>query len=287
MFATSSNALGFFEKSANRVDGAKRRKTEEEAKKPEIITVEKTKDAYAKLAHVLKMKTEILEQKLTKGDVKLVPLISDSSFKNAWVKQLTNDKEYLSPYFYDGPKTIKSAEKDFRLRIAAMWGSEYPVSFAFIVVVREDFLSKEDLKKEKENRSERKKVALAKIDPKKPMNFKSVGTFTTGQLSGKEEKTEIGYITEKRFAGMGIASTALSIFLSFVQEINRIKDEYKVRVVSANARVDNVASKKVLIKNNFKAKETKEIKGKSYEIYSIDIILPNENNKGKSLKELV
>lgn len=73
----------------------------------------------------------------------------------------------------------------------------------------------------------------------------SVGGIGFSGLPNNEGITEIGYAIDKKFRGKGIATEAIDLLISWASQDKDLKK------VKAETMQDNVASQKVLLKNNF------------------------------------
>ncbi len=82
-------------------------------------------------------------------------------------------------------------------------------------------------------------------------NGESVGRIAVGPMvdnGGKD--SDIGYAIKEKYAGKGIMSSSVQTLLNFLQYLlnNQI---YDISRVSATAKLDNIASNRILVKNNF------------------------------------
>jgi len=81
----------------------------------------------------------------------------------------------------------------------------------------------------------------------------SVGGIGLGGMPSNEGNTEVGYFIDQKFRGLGIASEALNALKSWAfQDTDLI-------LLRAESPVDNLASQKVLEKNQFHPTGQKEI----------------------------
>jgi len=80
-----------------------------------------------------------------------------------------------------------------------------------------------------------------------------VGGIGLGGMPSNEGNTEVGYFIDQKFRGLGIASEALNALKSWAfQDTDLI-------LLRAESPVDNLASQKVLEKNQFHPTGQKEI----------------------------
>jgi len=97
-------------------------------------------------------------------------------------------------------------------------------------------------------------------------NKQLVGNIILKNLNS--EKPNLGFWVGKEYQNKGIASKALNIFLSMV------KKKIGPRIISAEHTKRNLASEKVLIKNNFKIKKRTRT-GIIYEINLGELMIRN------------
>jgi len=81
----------------------------------------------------------------------------------------------------------------------------------------------------------------------------SVGGIGFGGMPSNEGNTEVGYFVDQKFRGQGIASEALAALKTWAFQ------DPDLQMLRAETPVDNMASEKVLVKNQFHSTGQKEI----------------------------
>lgn len=174
---------------------------------------------YSYASH-LNLSNEELENLLTVtkegNEYKLIPVTSNSKeYEDFWCDLVTTNEDYMQTFFLNRKLPSKSrALSQFRSKLKSMWNSRKADTLFFITT----------------------------------LNGEYCGTVESAGLS--TEDGIIGYITKQEYAGKGIASTSLEMFVNLIKHLNST-GFYNVKTLSLWIFDDNAASISVAKKNGF------------------------------------
>jgi RimJ/RimL family protein N-acetyltransferase len=86
------------------------------------------------------------------------------------------------------------------------------------------------------------------------LNKKAIGNIILEKINYKSKSGNIGYWVGKKYQGKGYVTNAIQLFLK------NIKKRFKIKIVRAETKIKNIASQKVLEKNDFSLKKRKDNK---------------------------
>ncbi len=166
-----------------------------------------------------KLHFKVVKDGLLYGDCYLVPLQKREDHRLCLLEIFSNARPEYMKFYLDGK--LKAPQKTEQIYFIddynRMWGENLPKSLIFIIYC----------------------------------NGESVGRIAVGPMvdnGGKD--SDIGYAIKEKYAGKGIMSSSVQTLLNFLQYLlnNQI---YDISRVSATAKLDNIASNRILVKNNF------------------------------------
>ncbi len=199
---------------------------------------EKTnEDQYAYASH-LDLDQQTLENLLTikenNKEYKLIPAGKYTKDENYWTNLVTNDENYIQTFFLNRKALTKiQAVLEYRNAINIMWNNKLPDELFFIATLNGDY----------------------------------AGILKCSGLSSGEDVT-IGYVTAKEYAGQGVATNSLKMFVELIKHLN--KNEFcSVKKLLLWIFDDNPASIAVAQKNGFTCDEKDAENERSR--YSLDI----------------
>lgn len=166
-----------------------------------------------------KLHFKIVKDGLRYGDCYLVPLQKIEDHRLCLLEIFSNARPEYMKFYLDGKlKTPQKTEQVYFINAYnRMWLENLPRSLNFIICC----------------------------------NGESVGRIAVGPMVYSEGiDSEIGYAIKEEYAGKGIMSSAVQTLLNFLQYLlsNNI---YGISRVRATAKPDNIASNRILVKNNF------------------------------------
>jgi len=189
-------------------------------------------DSYA--SH-LNLDEEVLDSLLVtkKEDAteyKLVPATSSKDHIEYYKNLVTSNPDYIQTYYLSRtPPTKEEASLKFSKNVNTMWNTKKPDYLLFLVT----------------------------------LNGEYCGVIECGGLKSRENPT-IGYVTEKEYAGKGVATNALEMLVKLVKHLNST-GFYNVADLSLWIFDENLPSIAVAKKNGFDyAESDSENKRKRY-----------------------
>ena len=162
---------------------------------------------------------ELMDKLKLKDNCYIVPLYWFEEHRNCLIEIFSNSRPEYMKYYLDGRiRAPSETERYFYTAVLGrMWDENPSRTICFII----DY------------------------------NNQSVGRIAIGALLVDGSKPpEIGYALQEEFAGRGLTSAAVGALIRIITYLVD-KGFYVINKITAICRVENLASKKVLLKNNF------------------------------------